>query len=486
MRKINYLLTLGFLCTGLVTFAQKENVGIGTVKPDQSAVLDISSTNKGLLTPRMTAMNRNAIQNPAVGLIVYQTDLLSGFYYYDGKDWKAMTQQYSVAGVDGDWREDGYNPITTVFHPVSAPSGSAIGTNGLPIAFRIGSARAGYIENGGNRAVFIGANAGLNNAGGNNIGIGTDALKLNTSGTFNLSFGTFSMDANTTGSENVAVGYDGLGSNTTGSFNMAIGSGALSQNLTGSNNVAIGLNALQLSQSTDDNMAIGARALGNAKGSRNVAIGSLAGYNVTNVNATGSDNIYIGKQAGYNTTSGNTNTFIGGEAGYTNATGSGNVFIGYRAGTNETNPSNKLFITNSSTSQPTIYGDFSANFVSIGNNITLAKRDAIATAGTYGLLVEKGILTEKLKVATLSSVDWADYVFENDYKRMSLEAVEQFVKENKHLPNVPTTEEMMANGSDLVKTDAKLLEKIEELTLYMIEMNKEIKALKAENAKLKK
>jgi hypothetical protein len=45
---------------------------------------------------------------------------------------------------------------------------------------------------------------------------------------------------------------------------------------------------------------------------------------------------------------------------------------------------------------------------------------------------------------------------------------------------------MISNGSDLIKTDAKLLEKIEELTLYMIEMNKEIKALKVENAKLKK
>jgi hypothetical protein len=69
---------------------------------------------------------------------------------------------------------------------------------------------------------------------------------------------------------------------------------------------------------------------------------------------------------------------------------------------------------------------------------------------------------------------------------MSLEEVEKFVKANKHLPNVPSAEEMSKNGLDVVTSDSKLLEKIEELTLYMIEMNKEIKALKKENEQLKK
>ena len=101
-------------------------------------------------------------------------------------------------------------------------------------------------------------------------------------------------------------------------------------------------------------------------------------------------------------------------------------------------------------------------------------------------MVEKGILTEKLKVATIASADWADYVFDEKYKMLSLEEVEKFVKANKHLPNVPSAEEMSKNGLDIVTSDSKLLEKIEELTLYMIEMNKEIKALKAENVKLKK
>jgi predicted RNase H-like nuclease (RuvC/YqgF family) len=68
---------------------------------------------------------------------------------------------------------------------------------------------------------------------------------------------------------------------------------------------------------------------------------------------------------------------------------------------------------------------------------------------------------------------------------MSLGEVEQFIKANHHLPNVPSAAEMVNEGNDLGKTDAKLLEKIEELTLYMIELKKENETLKKELAALK-
>lgn len=96
----------------------------------------------------------------------------------------------------------------------------------------------------------------------------------------------------------------------------------------------------------------------------------------------------------------------------------------------------------------------------------------------YRLYVDQGILTEKVKVAVAGSANWADYVFRNDYKLMPLTEVEQFVKENKHLPNVPSAADMVKQGNDLGKTDAKLLEKIEELTLYIIDLKKEIDLLK--------
>lgn len=62
-------------------------VGIGTSSPNASAQLDINSNSKGLLTPRMTAIQRTGISNPATGLLVYQTDGNSGFYYYNGSSW---------------------------------------------------------------------------------------------------------------------------------------------------------------------------------------------------------------------------------------------------------------------------------------------------------------------------------------------------------------------------------------------------------------
>lgn len=103
----------------------------------------------------------------------------------------------------------------------------------------------------------------------------------------------------------------------------------------------------------------------------------------------------------------------------------------------------------------------------------------------YKLFVENGILTERLKVAVSGSANWADYVFADNYKLLPLEEVEAFVKENKHLPNVPSADQMVESGIDVATVDAKLMEKIEELTLYMIEMKKEMKALKAENEIMK-
>ena len=77
--KSKVLLSLALSMSVIGAFAQKDNVGIGTTKPDQSAALEISSSNKGLLTPRMSLQQRNAIQYPATGLMVYQTDLYLDF-----------------------------------------------------------------------------------------------------------------------------------------------------------------------------------------------------------------------------------------------------------------------------------------------------------------------------------------------------------------------------------------------------------------------
>lgn len=81
---------------------------------------------------------------------------------------------------------------------------------------------------------------------------------------------------------------------------------------------------------------------------------------------------------------------------------------------------------------------------------------------------------------------WADYVFKKDYKLNSLESVEKHIEEKGHLPNIPSAKEVKENGINLGEMDAKLLEKVEELTLYIIQLNKEVKQLGKENKELKK
>ena len=62
-------------------------VGIGTTTPDESSILEVSSSTKGLLTPRMTETQKNAIDDPATGLLIYQLDVQDGFWYFDGIQW---------------------------------------------------------------------------------------------------------------------------------------------------------------------------------------------------------------------------------------------------------------------------------------------------------------------------------------------------------------------------------------------------------------
>lgn len=96
------------------------------------------------------------------------------------------------------------------------------------------------------------------------------------------------------------------------------------------------------------------------------------------------------------------------------------------------------------------------------------------------------------KEVKVSLTDAADWVFEDDYRLASLEEVESYIKSHKHLPNVPSAEEFRKNDLNVAEMDNLLLQKLEELTLYMIDLNRqvqsqqsEIEILKAKNALLK-
>jgi len=84
----------------------------------------------------------------------------------------------------------------------------------------------------------------------------------------------------------------------------------------------------------------------------------------------------------------------------------------------------------------------------------------------------------------LSSL-WPDYVFASNYQLAPLDSVETYIQKNSHLPNVPSAQEVSEKGINLGNMDAILLEKIEELTLYNIQMHKQMETMKAEISTLK-
>lgn len=99
------------------------------------------------------------------------------------------------------------------------------------------------------------------------------------------------------------------------------------------------------------------------------------------------------------------------------------------------------------------------------------------------LSVNGTIWARKVKVSLTDAADW---VFEEDYQLRSLEEVEDHITKYRHLPDMPSAEEFRTNDLDVAEMDNKLLQKIEELTLYLIEQNKQNKQLTEEVNELKK
>ncbi|MBC7383176.1 MAG: hypothetical protein H7296_09305 [Bacteroidia bacterium] len=121
-----------------------------------------------------------------------------------------------------------------------------------------------------------------------------------------------------------------------------------------------------------------------------------------------------------------------------------------------------------------------SNFIDnvvIGNTADFTK--GIPAKG-YKLFVSDGIMSEKFKCAIKTTDNWSDFVFAPGYKLMSLDSVGNFINKNRHLPGIPSANEVVKNGLDLAVMDAKLLQKIEELTLYVMELKKENELMRKE------
>ena len=380
---------------------------------------------------------------------------------------------------------------------------------------------AGYANTTGNNNSFLGTDAGYSNTTGNdNTFVGNLAGLLNTTGAANTFMGSGAGVTNSSGIANVFIGSQAGYNNTTGTGNMFLGQQAGGNNTTANYNLFMGNGSGGATTTGSGNTAIGdGSGLHNTTGQRNVSIGQYAGLN----NQTGTDNVFIGygaKAGTVNPTNVTNSVAIGANAivSQSNAIVLGN---GANVGIGTSTPSAKLELASgvanttgiklTNLTYSYVPSVNASKFLTVdgSGNVILATYAAGARVGAdestieslwerkgqflqstngeaiiigsgvsqtpagYSLFVGQGLLAERVKVAVRNTSDWSDKVFDKSYPLKSLSAVEQYINTNKHLPGVPSAQEMVEKGNDLHQTDARLLEKIEELTLYVIEMKKD-------------
>jgi hypothetical protein len=339
MKKFIYSLAIIFF----VNTAYGQNVAVNTdgSVAHTSALLDIKSTNKGMLIPRMTTAQRTAIASPATGLLVYDTEANS-FWFYNGSAWTNITGSGS-GGNGTNWKLTGNSGTT--------PASDFIGTtDNQSLRFKVNNEHYGLLDSNG--SVLWGMHTGMNNTGYSNVAIGANAMYNNTymsnlvavgdsalfnnglgatnqgEGVSNTAIGSKSLFSNTTGHLNTALGYQTLFNNTTGNGNTALGSYALYYNTTGGNNTAAGHWALHNNTTGFRNSAFGQSALAsNTTGRYNTAVGDQTlGYNYT-----GNENTALGFGAMYRNIEGSKNTAVGFDALGWGQYGNYNTGIGHEA-----------------------------------------------------------------------------------------------------------------------------------------------------------
>lgn len=286
-----------------------------------SAILDVSSTSKGILVPRVALTGTGdlaTIPGAATSLLIYNTATVSnvtpGYYYWNGAAWtKVVTgTAWSLTGNSG-----------------TSASTNFIGTtDNVPLVFKVNNQKAGLIDVAAN--LFLGLEAGNVSTGNENTGLGHFALNSNTIGSDNTGVGTYSLASNADGAGNTATGAWSLTFTNGVSFNSAFGYNAMGHNSSGANNSGFGAYALDGGpfQTGSDNTAAGYQSMkNNQDGSRNSALGTGSLLN----NSSGLENAAIGYQALFSNTTGNYNTAAGSKAMRNGVSGNYNVAVGYVA-----------------------------------------------------------------------------------------------------------------------------------------------------------
>ncbi len=311
-----------FIGIALFTFFSRgqAQVGINNDTPDPSSALDITSTDKGLLIPRL---DTSAVLNPATGLMVFRP-ADNGFYFYNGSKWQLLGSvvQSSLADADRDTKIQVEKSLDEDKIRMSLAGRESILIEGDSI----GRSRMEFLNN--NYNIALGENSLFSNTSGDyNVAIGHQVLQNNTSGHNNIALGLRALFQNVNGTGNIAMGNVALPNNTMGSSNNAQGAQALFNNTEGNNNRALGFRALYSNTVGTNNTAIGLRSLYHATASDNIAIGDNAMYGVSGM-STGEDNIALGDSSLFSNTTGEHNIALGAKALHSNTDAHNNIAMG--------------------------------------------------------------------------------------------------------------------------------------------------------------
>lgn len=377
MKKI----TLFLIVTLILMHSINAQIGIGTNAPNTSAQLDVTSTNKGLLMPRMTLAQRGTIPTPVAGLMIYQTDNTPGFYYYSGASWI----QFSTGSATNYWTLNG----TDIYK---------------------------------------------NNAGNVGIGTTTPTRRLEVFGNALISGGGPLMLKDFAGDNSSKIEFQ----NSDGIPTHQI------MHLGGTTNLLF----IQKVPATTFDWVM------NSSG--DVGMGTTTPLVKLHLKESGSPEVFriegtTGVQMGL--------AVNGVENGFFNMTGDD-----MKIGTLASNDLGRFIVRVNGGDRMFVHPD---GRVSI----------ATATPATgYMLSVNGKIVSTEVRVEL--NVNWPDYVFKKDYNLPSLKSVEEFIAKYNRLPNIPSAEEVKKNGIELGDMNKRLLEKVEELTLYIIKQDKELETLK--------
>jgi trimeric autotransporter adhesin len=465
------VVTIVFLTTTIHaqnTFPTTGAAGIGTLTPNASALLEIKSTKKGFLPPRMSMANRDLIASPVTGLLIYQTDNTPGLYYFDGVVWKPVD-----AGITETDPQVGSNT-----------------TNKIP-KWNGTSLVTGSVYDAGGR-IAVGSNATFQYriyatafASGDGIGLkGNSAMRGESNGHANGYLGVADPSYIY---PSVVVGIGGFPDKSllhigglgvkepdtlqgAGLYGWNRGGAAINYGVKGIATYSSGDNYGVYGAAFPDFGATNGTSYG-LYGSA-VTIANHVGYGIY-ATATGSGINEAGYFGGHVkivddnealTVSG-TDPYIqldeaGINTGYLRAK-DGNLLLSI----NSANSSGNLqFLTRN---KPRMWIDGSGR-VSISDDGKIKEG--------YLLNIKGKMVAEEVLVQLNGA--WPDYVFNKDYKLMQLTELKKYISQNDHLPEVPPADEMK-NGISVGDMNKLLMQKVEELTLYVIQLNEEIQTLKA-------